>query len=213
MKDISGEWSKLFAYRDRIHKRYREIWDVPLIKKRSLLLRRYLSDGMKVLDVGAGMRGMETEIARLGINVTYKSMDIDRGNTHDFYDTADIHEQFDAIIMFEVIEHLGLEEGLGLLTRLTGTLKEKGLIICSTPNIFNPARYMRDATHRTFYGYDELCGLLMLAGFEIKDVYRSFNDAVHRYILKVYLLGFVFRFLSIDYAYSVFVVGERRGLP
>ena len=213
MENISGEWSKLFAHRDRIHARYREIWDVPRIKKRSHLLKRYLRDGMKVLDVGAGMRGMETEIARLGIDVTYKSMDIDRNNPHDFYDTADINEQFDAVIMFEVIEHLDLEEGLQLLTRIGERVKEKGIIICSTPNIFNPARYMRDATHRTFYGYDELCGILNLAGFEIKDVYRSFNDAVHRYILKVYLLGFLFRILSIDYANSVFVVGEKRELP
>jgi 2-polyprenyl-3-methyl-5-hydroxy-6-metoxy-1,4-benzoquinol methylase len=209
MENVSGEWSKLFACRDKIHKRYREIWDVPLVKKRSHLLARYMRDGMTVLDVGAGMKGMKAEIERLGIKATYKSMDIDRSNEHDYYDVADIHEKFDAVIMFEVIEHLDLQDGLNLLKQLRETLNDKGIIICSTPNIFNPARYMRDATHRTFYGYDELCGLLNLAGFGIKDVYRSFNDAVHRYILKVFLLGFLFRFLSIDYAISIFVIGER----
>ena len=209
MEQISGEWSKLFAYRDRIHKKYREIWDVPLVKKRSHLLKNYLKDGMAVLDVGAGMKGMKDEIAGLGINVTYKSMDIDRSNEHDFYDVNDIHEKFDAIIMFEVIEHLDLEDGLRFLKALSEKVKEKGIIVISTPNIFNPARYMRDSTHRTFYGYDELCGLLNLAGFGIKDVYRSFNDAIHRYIFKVYLLGWLFRVLSIDYALSVFVVGEK----
>jgi 2-polyprenyl-3-methyl-5-hydroxy-6-metoxy-1,4-benzoquinol methylase len=211
MENISGEWSRLFAYRDRIHGRYRKVWDIPLIKKRSHLLKQYLRNGMTVLDIGAGMKGMKTEIANLGIDVHYKSMDIDRGNEHDFYDIADIHEKFDAIIMFEVIEHLPLQAGLDLLKCLQGVTKEKGLIIISTPNIFNPSRYMRDATHVTFYGYDELCGLLNLAGFEIKDVFRSFNDAIHRYMLKVYLFGFLFRFLSIDYAYSIFVVGEREG--
>ena len=49
MEQISGEWSKLFAYRDRIHKKYREIWDVPLVKKRSHLLKNYLKDGMNVV--------------------------------------------------------------------------------------------------------------------------------------------------------------------
>ena len=209
MDKISGEWSKLFAYRDKIHKKYREIWDVPLVKKRSHLLKAFLKDGMTVLDVGAGMKGMKDEIAGLGINVTYKSMDIDRSNEHDFYNVNDIHEKFDAVIMFEVIEHLDLEDGLQLLKGLSEKVKEKGIIIISTPNIFNPARYMRDSTHRTFYGYDELCGLLNLAGFRIKDVFRSFNDAIHRYILKVYLLGWLFRVLSIDYALSVFVVGEK----
>jgi 2-polyprenyl-3-methyl-5-hydroxy-6-metoxy-1,4-benzoquinol methylase len=209
MDNISGEWSKLFALRDTIHKRYRDIWDVPLVKKRSHLLRRCLKNGMAVLDVGAGMKGMKAEIAGLGINIAYKSMDIDRSNEHDYYDVGDITEKFDAVIMFEVIEHLGLDEGLSLLKDLRGILKEKGIIVCSTPNIFNPARYMRDATHRTFYGYDELCGLLDLAGFRIRDVFRSFNDAIHRYILKVYVLGFLFRILSIDYAHSVFVVAEK----
>ncbi len=209
MDNISGEWSKLFAYRDKIHKRYRDIWDVPLVKKRSHLLRRYLKNGMTVLDVGAGAKGMKSEIAGLGISVTYKSMDIDRGNEHDYYDTADIKEKFDAVIMFEVIEHMGLEEGLELLKNLHKVVKDKGILICSTPNIFNPSRYMRDSTHRTFYGYDELCGLFNLAGFGIKDVFRSFNDAFHRYILKVYILGFLFRILTLDYALSVFVVGEK----
>ncbi len=209
MENISGEWSKLFAYRDRIHKRYRDIWDVPLVKKRSPLLKRYLKDGMSVLDVGAGMKGMKGEIEKLGISVQYKSMDIDRSNVHDFYDVADIREKFDAVIMFEVIEHLSLEDGLALLRSLREITKERGVIIVSTPNIFNPSRYMRDSTHKTFYGYDELCGLLNLAGFGIKDVCRSFNDAVHRYVLKVYLLGFLFRLLTIDYALSVFVIGER----
>ncbi|MDR2018052.1 MAG: class I SAM-dependent methyltransferase [Syntrophobacterales bacterium] len=209
MAEISDEWSKLFSYRYRIHKKYKEIWEVPLVKKRSILLKRYLKDGMAVLDAGAGMKGIKDEIADLGIHVTYKSMDIDRSNEHDFYDVADIHEKFDAIIMFEVIEHLDLENGLQFLKGLSEKVKDKGIIIVSTPNIFNPSRYMRDSTHKIFYGYDELCGLLNLAGFGIKDVCRSFNDAIHRYILKVHILGWLFRVLSIDYALSVFVVGEK----
>jgi 2-polyprenyl-3-methyl-5-hydroxy-6-metoxy-1,4-benzoquinol methylase len=154
---------------------------------------------------------MEREIAKLGLDVRYKSMDIDRSHRHDYYDIADVHEQFDVITLFEVIEHVSLEEGLAFLKRLRQITKEKGLIIVSTPNIFNPARFMRDATHKTFYGYDELCGLLNMAGFEVRHVFRSFNDAIHRYILKVYIFGFLFRFLSIDYANSIFVVAEKKG--
>jgi hypothetical protein len=69
---------------------------------------------------------------------------------------------------------------------------------------------MRDATHQTFYAYDELCGLLNIAGFEIKEVNRSYNDAFHRYLLKVFFFGWLFRFLGIDYAYSIFVAGEKQ---
>jgi SAM-dependent methyltransferase len=210
MENVEAEWSKLFAFRDRIHSRYREVWDIPLVKKRSALLKRLLHRGMSVLDVGAGMKGMKTEIETMGMQVEYQSMDIDRSNVHDFYDVCDIRGHFDAILMFEVIEHLPLQEGLLLLKRLHEVMKDGGLIVLSTPNIFNPARFMRDATHKTFYGYDELSGLLNMAGFEIQDLYRSYNDAFHRYVLKVYLFGFLFRFLSIDYAYSIFAVGEKK---
>jgi predicted SAM-dependent methyltransferase len=210
MENVHTEWSSLFSYRDKIHKRYPEVWDIPLIKKRSYFLRALLRDGMTLLDIGAGMKGMKAEIANLGIKLIYKSMDVDRGNPHDYYDVESISERFDVIIMFEVIEHMSLQEGMELLKKLYARLNDRGIIVISTPNIFNPARYMRDATHKTFYAYDELCGLLNIASFEIKEVYRSYNDAFHRYLLKVYMLGWLFRFLGIDYAYSIFVVGEKK---
>jgi 2-polyprenyl-3-methyl-5-hydroxy-6-metoxy-1,4-benzoquinol methylase len=212
MEENPIDWSRLFHYRDNIHRTYAEVWDIPLIKKRSALLKKIMKSGMTVLDVGAGMRGMETDIAKAGFTVTYKSMDIDRTNRHDFYDLADIgKEQFDIVSSFEVIEHMSLEEGLRFFTRLRELTKDGGLVVVSTPDIFTPGRFMRDATHKTFYCYDELCGLLNMAGFEIKHVFRSYNDAFHRYLLKAYLLKFFFRFLGIDYAHSIFVVGERKG--
>ena len=210
MENVHTEWSSLFSYRDKIHKRYSEVWDIPLVKKRSHLLKGMLRDGMTLLDIGAGTKGMKAEIANLGIRLTYKSMDVDRSNPHDYYDVESISERFDAIIMFEVIEHMSLQEGLDLMKKLYSIMNEKGIIILSTPNIFNPGRYMRDATHKTFYAYDELCGLLNITGFNIKEVYRSYNDAIHRYFLKVSMLGWLFRFLGIDYAYSIFVVGEKK---
>jgi 2-polyprenyl-3-methyl-5-hydroxy-6-metoxy-1,4-benzoquinol methylase len=203
------EWSKLFTHRDRIHNRYREIWDVPLIKKRAPLLKRVLKNGMAILDVGAGARGMKKDIEALGLTVDYKSMDIDRTVKHEFYDLQEITGDFDVIICFEVIEHLSLEEGLALAQRLFELTKKDGLVILSTPNIFNPSRYFRDATHKTFYPYDEFCGILAMAGFKIEEVYRSFNDAFHRYVTKVYVLGWLFRLLSIDYASSIFVVARK----
>lgn len=203
------EWSRLFGYKRAIHKRFKSVWDIPLLKKRSDLLKRILKDGMSLLDVGAGMRGMEEEIAKLGFNVEYKSMDVDRSNRHDYYDVGEISQRFDVVGLFEVIEHVSLEEGLRLLKGLSEVTREGGMIIISTPNIFNPARFMRDSTHRTFYSYEELCGLMNMAGFEIDGLFRSYNDAFHRYILKVHLFGFLFRFLSIDYANSIYAVGRK----
>jgi predicted SAM-dependent methyltransferase len=209
MENIPTEWSMLFSYRRRIHDRYREIWDVPLIKNRSHLLKKILRDGARLLDIGAGARGLKADIDAMHIKHTYKSMDIDKSNPHDFYDIDAIREEFDVVFMLEVIEHLSLGEGLNILKKIRGVTEKNGIVVISTPNIFNPSRYMRDSTHRTFYAYDELCGILNMAGFEIRELYRSYNDAFHRYILKAHLLNFVFRFLSIDYAYSLFAIGER----
>ncbi len=204
------DWSKVFEARERIHRRYREVWDIPLLKKRSVLLGRMIRDGMTVLDVGAGKKGVAEELGKLGIKAAYKSMDVDRNGDHDFFSLDEITGEYDAIVMFEVIEHMGLEEGLHLLKRLLGHTREGGILLLSTPNIFMPGRYMRDATHKTFYAYDELCGLMEMAGFRVEELYRSYNDAFHRYVLKVYALGFLFRLLSIDYAYSIFAVGRKR---
>jgi len=209
MENVQTEWSNLFSYRDRIHKTFSDVWDIPLIKKRSHLLKNVVRNGMSILDIGAGMKGVKAEVEGLGIRLTYKSMDVDRSNEHDYYDLSSINERFDAIVMFEVIEHMSLQDGLEMLKKLYALLDKQGVIVLSTPNIFNPSRYMRDATHQTFYAYDELCGLLNIAGFEIRNVYRSYNDAFHRYLFKVYVLGWLFRTLGIDYAYSIFVVGEK----
>lgn len=211
MENPNIQWSRIFEYRAKIHERYREVWDIPLIKKRSRLLRKSLKNGMHLLDVGGGLRTMKDEIDRIGISVEYKSMDVDRSNYHDYYDLDDVKESFDAVTLFEVIEHVTLEEAFLLLERVAKVLREGGLIIVSTPNIFQPARFMRDSTHKTFFGYDELCGLISMAGFDIRNVYRSYNDAFHRYFLKVTLFGWLFRFFSIDYAHSIFVVGQKRG--
>jgi len=209
MKNMDIEWSRLFQEREKIHNRYKEVWDIPLIKRRKQILKRFLKNGMSILDVGAGMKGIKEEIEQLGIQIDYKSMDIDRSIDHDFYDIHDIHESFDCIMLFEVIEHLSLQEGLDLLKTLRERMKDTGILILSTPNIFNPSRFMRDVTHRTFYAYDELCGLLTLAGYATVELYRSYNDALHRYIVKVYLLNFLFRILGIDYGYSIFVVAAK----
>lgn len=210
MQNIRGEWSDLFTHREAIHTKFPEVWGIPLVKKRSHILRKFLRDGMRLLDVGAGAKGVRGEIEDLGIHVNYKSMDVDKTLRHDYYDLDDITERFDVITMFEVIEHISLEEGLETLKKLSSLVRDGGLIILSTPNIFNPARYMRDSTHQTFYAYDELCGFLSIAGFEVRNVYRSYNDAFHRYVFKVYLMGWLFRLLGIDYAYSIFVVGEKK---
>jgi len=103
-------WSKLFEYREQIHKMYRDIWDMKILRKRFPLMVRMIGDGEKILDIGASNRNLEKRLKRHFPNLIYKSMDIDREQVHDFYSMEEIRETFDVVFLFEVIEHLELEE-------------------------------------------------------------------------------------------------------
>jgi len=203
-------WSKLFEYRDQIHQKYREIWDLKILQKRFPLILNTLHEGEKVLDVGASNRNLLDRLKRCYPNLTYKSMDVDREHYHDYYSLEEIHESFDAVFLFEVIEHLPLEEGVQLLKRLYQLLNGGGRLILTTPNIFNPSRFWRDATHKTAYCYDELGGLLMAQGFHIREMYRTYSDALHRYLFRIYVMAPLHRYLGIDFAKSILVVAEKK---
>jgi len=169
-----------------------------------------IRNGEKILDIGASNRDLEERLKRYYPNLTYKSMDVDKQQRHDFYSLEEIREAFDVVLMFEVIEHLELEEGVALLKRSYDLLNEGGRLILTTPNVFNPGRFWRDATHRVAYCYDELGGLLLAQGFSITGMYRTYNDVFHRYFFRVYVMAPVHRYLGIDFAKSILIVAEKK---
>jgi 2-polyprenyl-3-methyl-5-hydroxy-6-metoxy-1,4-benzoquinol methylase len=203
-------WSRLFEYRGQIHKKYPDIWDLKILRKRFPLMVRNIRDGEKVLDIGASNRNLQERLRRHFPELIYKSMDIDREQFHDFYSLGEIQECFDVIFLFEVIEHLDLEEGIRLLKRSYDLLTPGGRLILTTPNIFNPNRFWRDATHRVAYCYDELGGILLAQGFQIKEMYRTYSDAFHRYLFRVYVMAPLHRYLGIDFAKSILAVAEKQ---
>jgi SAM-dependent methyltransferase len=206
-KEIS--WSKLFEYREQIHQRYHDIWDIKILRKRFPLMLKTIRDGEKVLDIGASNRNLQDRLRRHLPKLIYKSMDIDREQFHDFYNLDEIQESFDVVFLFEVIEHLDIEEGVQLLKKIYNLLNGGGRLILTTPNVFNPSRFWRDATHRVAYCYDELGGLLLSQGFQIKMMYRTYSDAFHRYLIRLYVMAPLHRYLGIDFAKSILVVAEK----
>src|SRR4030042_5485103 len=205
-KEIS--WSKLFDYRDQIHHRYPEIWDLRILRKRFPLMVKTIQEGEKILDIGASNRNLRERLRRHFPKLIYKSMDIDRGQFHDFYSLEEIQESFDVVFLFEVIEHLGLEEGIRLLKKSYDLISEGGRLILTTPNVFNHSRFWRDATHKVAYCYDELGGLLLAQGFQIRAMHRTYSDAFHRYLFRVYVMAPLHRYLGIDFAKSILVIAE-----
>jgi hypothetical protein len=164
---------------------------------------------MRILDIGASDRRMEGRVKDVYPDILYKSMDIDRRTPHDYYTLDDIDEQFDLIILFEVIEHLELEEGVTMLSRLKELLVDGGRLSISTPNIFNPSRFWFDATHKVAYSYEELGGILLGQGFEVLEIYRTFNASIPKYFLRLTLFYPLHRILNVDFAKSIVFLAQK----
>jgi len=165
---------------------------------------------MRVLDVGAAERRMEQHIEKAVPDVVYKSMDIDRGFPHDYYSLDEIDEQFDLIILLEVVEHLELEDGIKMLGRLRDLLVDGGKLVISTPNIYHPTRFWQTSTHKVAYSYEELGGILLSEGFDVLRIYRTFNASVPKYLVRLTLFYPLHRILNVDFAKSIVIVAQRK---
>src|SRR4030043_2171625 len=204
------DWSKLFNYRDQMHARYRNIWNIPLIKTRFSLIGRNIRPGMRLLDVGAGKREIEVKIKKKHEGVIYKSMDVDRRLLHDYYALDEVDEQFDLILLLDVIEHLKLDDGVKMLKRINELLVEGGKLIVNIPNIFNPSRFWLDATKKTAYSYEELGGFVLSQGFEVLGVYRTFHASLLKYFFRLPLFYPLHRILNVAFAKSIVVLASKK---
>ena len=202
-------WSEQVLWREKIHRRYPEIWNLKVVRKRLPFVLKYVREGESILDVGAFDRALGERIRSCCPSVRYKSMDIDSTYPHDYYSLEEIRETFDVILLFEVIEHLGLEQGRAMMARIFQILNGGGRVILSTPNVYTPGHYWKAVSHLTPYHYDELGGLLLSQGFEVVEICRYFHDAFLRFFLKVHLLHPVFQLMGVDFSQSIFLVAKK----
>ncbi|MCK4738574.1 MAG: methyltransferase domain-containing protein [Deltaproteobacteria bacterium] len=201
-------WSSFYEKRRGIRKRYSSVYELPLAKKLFDVVMGELGGSELILDVGASSIELGERIVKKHPSVIYKTMDIDRANKHDYYCLSEIKEKFDIIVLSEVIEHLDFEEGSDLLQELKELLKSGGRIIISTPNLNHPTRYWEDTDHKTPYGYESLGALAEQIGFNLKVIYRTYNDQFLKRLIRIYLMGWLHKYLGVDYAKSIVLVGE-----
>lgn len=202
------DWSKLYAARNIVKKKFPSIWRLPIVKKEMALIGRFLRPHVRVLEIGAGDRRMEKEVKRKFSEIEYKSFDIDTALHHDFYDLKSIQGEFDLIFGFELIEHMTPQDGLEMIISLKSNLSQGGVLILGTPNLYHPHRYFGDITHVTPYKYEELGALMVLGGYQVSSFYRKFNDAFIPRILRLYFFAWLHKWLSIDFANTIFVVAK-----
>jgi SAM-dependent methyltransferase len=201
-------WSRFYSYREEIRSVYPSVYKLKIKKKLLDLIVEELKKGNKILDVGAYNRSLGEKIINKISPITYKTMDIDKTQPHDYYSLNEISESFDMIILSEVIEHLEFNEGITLLKRLLDLLNSGGKIIISTPNLHHPNRYW-DSDHKTPYRYDEIGGALLSVGFKVDKIYRIYNDQFFRRVFRIYAASHLHRYLDVDFAKSIVVVASK----
>lgn len=198
-------WSDLYRHRQTVKRQYPTIWSVPLVKKELDCLLPIVSDGARVLEMGAGDRRFGKRLKSLRPRIDYCSFDIDRNTEQDYYSLDQIDGSFDCIYAFELIEHLDPDAGLALLRAARSLLRPGGRLLLGTPNLYHPHRYWGDITHKTPYKYEELGGLMLLAGFESPRVFRLYNDAWLRRWFRLHIGILLHRYLNIDFAGTILI--------
>jgi len=203
------DWSQLFEQRKKVARRFGEIWQIPIARRYSDVLSKLGRESVTLLEIGAGKRGLKNKMTGYWGQFDYLSCDIDTHHHHDFSEIDLVTGEFDLICAFEMIEHVTLEEAHRLLTRCFELSLPGGQIALTTPNIYYPPDFLRDATHRTPFCYDELGGLLQLCGYETTAIYRLYHDSLVKKLIKRVLMYPIFRVLGIDFAHKIMVVGMK----
>lgn len=198
----------VYHYRQEIRNRFPDFWNLRVVKKPLKVLIKELPPQAKILDIGAGNREMGEKVRRALPKSEYKSMDVDQGSYHDFHSLDDVNECFDAVFLFEVIEHLDLREGIELLNKIHSILVLKGRLFLTTPNLHHPHRYW-SCHHKTPYRYDELGAILLALGLEPLSIFRIYNDAFLKRVLRIYVARYLHRYLQIDFAPSIMLVAQK----
>ncbi|MHC5036305.1 MAG: class I SAM-dependent methyltransferase [Planctomycetota bacterium] len=197
----------MYEHRIRVRRRFPDPLGLPLVKRPETLIAAHLQPGAKVIDVGAGDASLRTKLRDAGAHVEYTAVDPEGGG--DFRSLKEVRGEFDAALILEVLEHLDPNEGMNLLRDTLQRLRPRGRLFLSTPNVFKPGQYNRDATHCTPYSWEELGALCLAEGLELEALVRVYNAPALSRFLHLTLLQPLHRLLGVDFARSVMAVGQK----
>jgi SAM-dependent methyltransferase len=198
-------WSELNEARKAIRRRWPSIWRLPRVGRSTRYAAARIRPGQKVLDVGASAGRFGARLA----GIEYRTVDVDPGIEVDHRSLDEVDAgSVDVAVCFEMIEHVTLEDALAVARGVARALKPGGRLFLSTPNVHHPWSYLRSATHVTPFCYDELGGVLTVAGLGVDGLFRCHHDSVVKGFLRC-LAYPLHRVLGIDYAKSILAVAHR----
>jgi SAM-dependent methyltransferase len=170
------------------------------------LIRSALASAESVLDVGGGDRYYAHVFKNLGLKCRYASVDTDVTGKHDYADFLAVSDKFDAMVMFEVLEHLPLEHGIEFLAHARALLNKGGVLLVSTPNAHHPNHVWRiDLTHVRPWPPADLYGILRLVGFQSIELVRQYcvsrRPGAVRLITKA-----LYSLMELDYPQTILAI-------
>ncbi len=202
-------WQRLRVARDQIAERWPSPLRLRLAKRPTDVLYALLEDDDSILDVGAGDARRGQRIRQRYPGLSYTSVDPDPEADADHATVGRAGTGYNIGVMFEVLEHMPPADGISLLAQMRAALAPEGLIVVSVPSTHTPGRYLRDCTHVTPWAHDELGAALILAGFKVTALYRTYPAPLVQRIFRRLLLGPIGHLYGIDYAHSVVAVGTK----
>jgi len=198
-------------WRGECGKRFGKIKDLKIVNPHKVLQDIVENTQGLVLDFGCGIDKVHQKAYGIPSN-RYFSMDNDPDGDFDYHSIEDIpkEQQFDLVIMNQVIEHIPFEDCMKMMVHLSEFINGGGNIFITVPNVQHPVRYWGDLDHVTPWTYEDIYGLFKNIGFEVEQLIR-FNkhrlpiNPVKRYIIKT--VCDVFR---VDWCDSIMGLGRKQ---
>jgi hypothetical protein len=177
-----------------------------------------LEHSRSVLDIGAGDLEVKRKLLAAGVSADYRTVDPTREFPHDYADVSDAPPAaFDAALIFEVIEHLSLDEFFPFLTEAISKLTDDAVLVITTPNAeFVGSIFAGDITHVHAYRNADLAAVLHCLGFEsalYRVVWRTPRVALRERVRFELARALTRGVLQVDYARGVLLVARRVAEP
>lgn len=175
-------------YYTKINAKY-EADPSPIIYSNKKLLKKVLPEdkNIKILDIGCGRGYLLMALQEMGYE-NIIGIDIDAGQidgckknnvpgilVEDSDEYLEQHKnEYDVIILFDVLEHIPTDNTIDFLKRIHSSLKSNGILFCKVPNANNIVasrwRYI-DWTHKTSFTEYSLDFVLYNAGFDNNKIF------------------------------------------
>lgn len=172
------------------------------------LLKKSLTGCHSLLDVGAGDRGYQEVLKKIGLNLVYRSADQAEG-FHDYKDFFVVEDSFDAILMLELVEHVSSDIGIQFISKAFSLLNPGGVLILSTPNADHPNRvWAIELTHVRPWPIPDLYAVLKMVGFSEVEITRQYCRTWKRRLLSP-LSKFLHTVMDLDHAQTTICVARK----